>query len=225
MEQSEDGTETHTVRMSPRIPMSFKYNQEDSTIAENADPYEMPMSELYGNVSGTSEDNESHERRRLHVVISPDSMLTPSKEIRKQQIMEALPIVSAQITELMMAAKQDPQLAVVKMKLLNYFFDELGLDGNQIVPKEIQDQILTQGLMNTAMPAMGANGSMQPSVDAQMLANTPEGFDAQGNQLPPPIEAPEDQGAVGAAQPQNEFGRGIDSSLGQGNALQAVMNR
>lgn len=168
-EGTEDKKKTYKVNSSPRVPMSFDYKQEDLAESdyENQNVDELGTSPVLLSrakvVSGVMELDNPEKVGYDKVVFKVDtnSMIIPSAEIQKQQIMQLMPLVQSTLQLVYGLAVQDPKQAKAQLQLLKEFLDVQKFDLYKIIPKMDYDAIMSENYQPTMNPMTAIGGAVQ----------------------------------------------------------------
>lgn len=132
----EPGQKKIFASMSVVMPKSFEYDSEKDDITELTSPKEQYVSDMYGEMK-----DHGISRQKLNIYIDPNSMLLPSEEMKKQRLLEILPVIKQAFLEIMQVAKVDPIAGKGLSKMLLYMLEEQKINPYKVFPKEIFDAL------------------------------------------------------------------------------------
>jgi len=186
-----DGKLRYFASMSVAVPKSFEYDAETDDIKELTSPSNNYISEMYGDMA-----DHGISRQKLNISIDPNSMLLPSEEMKKQRLLEILPVIKQAWLEIMQVVKVDPVAAKGLSKMLIYMLEEQKINPYDVFPKDIFDSLQRGDLAAPPAP---------PEMVDEAYGNMPT-----DNNLP---------------QINNPMTNSIDSSMGQAANIENVAGR
>jgi len=147
--------------------------------------------------------------RVLDVQVDATSMMIPSEEMKKQNIMSLYPLISESTAMIMQASKQDPETAAVMLKQTMTLMRAFRLDPYEWLPKDMVNQIIAGELMDDDMMAL-AKMNRQAQLQEQMAqVGMPEG------QLSPAMDGAQASSPTGESIAQNPMQASMNASVGR----------
>ena len=180
----------YKVKSSPRVPMSFDYQNDDLTESnyQNQNVNELGQSPVMMSRSGVingvmeldSPDKVGYDKVILKV--DTNSMIIPSVEIQKQAALQLFPIVQSTIQLIFGLARQDPEQAVVQLQALKEFLEVQKVDIYKFIPKDKYDAII-QGTLQPPTPDMSMmqGGATQSDGTSVMQPQSPQELQGMAN--------------------------------------------